>query len=747
MLKDMKKIRQVFLKIPVFIKSRSFQAAVIISIPGIVILAWKTGADLMPVPDRLVPDASDISRMQILDRNHTPLNITYENRWNTHDYVPLYEIPEFLQKIFIISEDKRFYSHSGIDWLARFNAAWQNLKAMGGVRGASTISEQVVKMLHPRPRSVWARWLEGFEAMLLEKRFSKSDILEFYLNQVPYASNRRGVVQASRYYFDRDPDTLSRKEILALAVMVRAPSRYNIKKDTECISGPVKRLAALALKGGLTGKKETGNLLKEKIRLKDFSLDVDAGHFVDFISRKNMESLNPKNGRIITTLDSGLQIGTKTLLDSRIHELAKSGVHNGALLIVHNRTGEVLAWVVSGDRSIGSAGSWINAVDTPRQPGSTLKPFVYTIALERGWTAATIIDDSPLSEPVGTGLHSYHNYSRIHYGTLSLRESLGNSLNIPALKALRYVGVEDFLSCLQDLGVKNLRESPDYYGDGLVLGNGEITLFELVQAYSALACRGMYKPLKVLLDEMPGNGEYPQKVFSPEAASLIGNILSDANARKLEFGTGGLLNFPVQTAVKTGTSNDYRDAWAVGYNNEYTVGVWMGNLDRTPMVRITGARGPAVVLRSVFAELNRNRDTEPLYLSPKLVSADVRASNPRSEKEDSPIYSEWFIPGTGPEEKPEDAAVQEPAVMVQPSPGLMLAMDPRIPDDHESFMFRLTGIQKNSKVRWFVDNELKAVTGSGEYLWPVSKGSHTVTARIRMKGKETKTEPVTFFVK
>jgi penicillin-binding protein 1C len=725
--KEMKYITE---QIQVIFKSRLFQGAVIIIILIAGILAWKTSADLLPVPKTLVPDASGISRTRILDRNHISLNITYQNQWNTHDYIPLYEIPEFLQEVFIVSEDKRYYSHSGVDWLARLNAILQNLRALGGVRGASTITEQVVKMLHPRPRTLWSRWLEGFEAQALEKNFSKSEILEFYLNEVPYASNRRGVVQAARFYFDRDLDTLSRKEIMSLAVMVRAPSRYNIRKNRDRISRPITQLVGLVLKQGLIDKKTVKDILKENIRLREFGLTVDAGHFVNFICRESRNLLIHEKGQILTTLDSSLQSKANTILDNRIKALSGKGVKNGAVLIVHNRTREVLAWVVSGNRSTDIPGSWIDAVTTPRQPGSTLKPFVYALALKKGWSAATIIDDSPLSEPVGTGSHSYNNYSRINYGKLTLRECLGNSLNIPAVRTLKYIGVENFLFSLRSLGVKSLQQPPDFYGDGLVLGNGEITLFELVQAYATLANQGLYQSLKVLLDEMPGTREYSIRIFSPEVASLIGNILSDSNARKLEFGSGGVLDFPVQTAVKTGTSNDYRDAWSVGYNNEYTVGVWMGNLDRSAMNRITGARGPALVLRSIFAELTRNRDTETLYLSPRLIQADVSPDTGLPGEDDNLTYSEWFVPGTKPEAGVKNLVNPETLTMIQPSPGLRLAMDPRIPDDHESFLFRLTGVPRRSKVEWFVDNELKAVTVSGDYMWPMSRGSHTVMARI-----------------
>ena len=729
-------------------KNRLFQVAIVTVTLITAALAWKTWADLLPLPHTLVPDASGISRMRILDRNHVPLSITYQNQWNTHDYIPIYEIPEFLQRVFIISEDKRFYSHRGVDWPARLSAMWQNLRALDAVRGASTISEQVVRMLHPRPRILWSRWLEGFEAQKLEKAFSKPEILEFYLNEVPYASNRRGIVQAARFYFDRDLDTLSRKEILSLAIMVRAPTTLDIRKNRNLILKPLARLTESVMREGLIDKKAASDILKENIRTRVSDLTVDAGHFIDFLHRERSSFLRPIKGRVITTLDSSLQFKAKMILDNRLNALSEKMVKNGAVLITHNRTHEVLAWVVSGRRSVNTPGSWIDAVSTPRQPGSTLKPFVYALALENGWSAATIIDDSPLTEPVGTGLHSYNNYSRIHYGKLTLRDSLGNSLNVPAVRTLQYIGIEKFLSCLQRLEMQSLCQPPDFYGDGLVLGNGEITLFELVQAYATLANQGLYYPLRFLLNEEPRTG-YPVRIFTPESASLIGNILSDSSARKLEFGDDGLLNFPVQTAVKTGTSNDYRDAWAVGYNNEYTVGVWMGNLDRTAMARITGAKGPAMVLRSLFAELNRNRDTEPLFLSPRLVQADVCRDSGLPGEGDCPVYSEWFVPGSKPEAWAENPVNLEPVTMMQPSPGLRLAMDPRIPDDHESFLFSLSGVPDNSHVEWYVDNELKAVTMSGDYLWQMSRGSHTVMARICTNDSKngSETQPVTFLVK
>ncbi|WP_253182185.1 biosynthetic peptidoglycan transglycosylase, partial [Candidatus Marithrix sp. Canyon 246] len=214
-------------------------------------LIWKTSLDLRSPPNSLSITNSSIKKVQVLDRYATPLTITYQNDWNIHYYVPLHDIPELLPKLFLLAEDKRFFQHGGSDWIARFYAMWQNIQALRVVRGASTISEQTVRILYPRKRTFWSHWLEGIEATRLEKRVSKADILEFYLNQVPYASQRRGVLQAARYYFDRDLDTLSLKEMMALAVLIRAPSRLDLHKGVIKIEAPIARLAKLALKANV----------------------------------------------------------------------------------------------------------------------------------------------------------------------------------------------------------------------------------------------------------------------------------------------------------------------------------------------------------------------------------------------------------------------------------------------------------------------------------------------------------------
>jgi penicillin-binding protein 1C len=314
---------------------------------------------------------------------------------------------------------------------------------------------------------------------------------------------------------------------------------------------------------------------------------------------------------------------------------------------------------------------------------------------------------------------------------------------------MQFVGLERFWGRLQDLGFYSLRQHPDHYGDGLALGNGEITLFELVRAYSTLAQRGVYHPLRLFLNNELAIA-HGQKVFSPEVSSLIGNILSDPEARKLEFGHGSLLRFPVQTAVKTGTSSDYRDAWAVGFNHRYAVGVWMGNLDGTVTDGITGATGPALVLRSVFAELNRNRATRPLYFCPRLVRVEICRDTGGVTDGDCPGYSEWFLPGTEPEPNETSTPRTQSLQLLRPTDGLQMALDPRIPDKQEAFAFELSEHPLGrASVDWFVDDELEATTPGGRLLWRLKRGTHRVWARVRVNASTPpiKTSEVNFTVK
>lgn len=821
-------------------------------------LAALTAASIRPLPSQLPPGGS-VARARVLSRDGLPLSVSYENRWNLHDAAPLYEIPTLLRQAVVAAEDRRFLDHSGVDWRARTHALLQNLLAGRRVRGASTISEQVVRMLHPRRRTLWAKWVETWEARRLERRFSKGEILEFYLNQVPYARRRRGVVQAARDLFGRELDTLSEREMLALAVIIRAPSRLDPRRrpsETSASVSPPRELLDSAvdrLRRRLIERGDLDRSADRRIREADLELSsapefFEAPHFVRFVRRITSTDAGPEPSRspadegperIVTTLDAGLQRKVERILSDEVARLASRGVHGGAALVVDHRRGEVLAWVMVGgsaERPEGSgvsaptAGyaatgrtSQIDAVITPRQPGSTLKPLLYALALDDDLTAATLIDDSPYALPVGTGLHHFRNYSRHFYGPLRLRLALGNSLNVPAVRTVRAVGAERFLETLHRLGIRSLDRPASFYGEGLALGSGEITLYELVQAYAALARGGVYRPLRVLAAPVPGlsrasattpalsvaeggeaeesgtarrgaedlrlrygPGFAPRRIFSEEAATLIGNILSDPAARRLEFGGGGVLELPVQTAVKTGTSNDYRDAWTVGYGSRYVVGVWMGNLDRQAMLRVTGAAGPALAFRSIMAELRQRGSSRSLPLSRRLRRVRICGVTGLLAGPACPTIDEWFRSGHEPRQRcsePHDdrrPASHRPAIaasrlpgpgparsdlrsspggriaatargipapapngprLLRPTPGLRLARDPRLPGRLQAYPFLLQAPRPPRRVEWRVDGRIAGRTqASTRLLWPLEKGTHRVFARVWFEGQSAPEE-------
>ncbi|WLQ13087.1 transglycosylase domain-containing protein [Hahella aquimaris] len=682
-------------------------------------LAGATYFAITPLPDDLSAVIASASKNTYLDRRGKRLNITYENEWNIYDVNDFHNIPEFLRRAFVLSEDKRFFSHGGVDWLARLNATRQNVMSGGVVRGASTISEQVVRMLHPRPRTPWSRWIEGFEAANLEAQFSKVEILEFYLNQVPYSARRRGVMQAAQYYFGRDLSTLNYKEMLALAVLVRSPRWLDPQRQLRNLNRAIDNLLdRLELDDD-----ERAAIAAQSLELQKTDIHYDLSHFIRFAENR-LSAQNLENGAVYTTIDTELQTKIQQTLDNRLDNLTSYRVQNGAVLVIDHESNEILSWVVGYAGRDDKPFNRIDAITTPRQPGSTLKPLLYANAIRKGWTAATMLDDSPLQESVGLGMHTYHNYSRGYYGRISLREALGNSLNIPAVLAIQYVGPGEFLNFLHDLGVDSLSGHPNVYGDGLALGNGEMTLFELVQAYSVLARMGDFRPLSFTEGSQGYQGH---RVLSEDISSLVADIMSDPAAREKEFGWDSVLNFPHQTAVKTGTSSDYRDAWSVGFNDKYTVGVWMGNLDYAEMNKVTGSMGPAYVLRSVFNELNKNREVKPLYLSSNLQKLSVCINTGELADNGCESRDEWFLPGTTPGEVNKDTGEVR---IRKPSKGLLMAMDPRIPDESEYFEFALTEADNIKSVKWFINGQLVATTDKPTYNWKLSKGDFATRAEI-----------------
>lgn len=719
------------------LKRRVWLIAVAVVAVAALALGLASWHALMPLPASLGEDSAAASNgvQHFVAADGTPLNLSFSGHFNRAEVLPLSRIPPLLREAFVASEDRRYWVHGGVDWSARFAALWGNLRARRIERGASTIGEQVARILSPRPRTYWSHWIAGLDADRLLRRFGHAEVLEFYLNQVPYGAQRRGVAQAAHYYFGCDPGALDPAEQLALAVLVRSPDAYDPRRHPRALRRAVDRLAHRMLAERVIGAVQLEAIRRAPIQPGQTPLPVDAGPFVVYAAQR-ARALGIDAAVLRTTLDPDLQRYVQQALRTRLRELTTRGVRNAAALVVDNATGDVLAWAVAP----GGDPYGIDPVLTPRQPGSTLKPFVYGLAMAHlGWQPDHVLMDTPLAERIDTGVHRYRNYSGRHYGRVSLRYALANSLNIPAVRTAQAVGVPAIVDELQQFGFTSFDRSADYYGPAIVLGDGAVSLFDLVQGYASLARHGEFLPLHVL-ENVPRPD--PVRVLPATVTSLLADILSDPDARAAEFGSDSVLDLPFATAVKTGTSSDYHDIWTVGFDDRYTVGVWMGRLDGGATDGLTGSLGPAPVLRQMFARLRATAPYAGLWHSPALRAVETCewiGPPPCVQRR------EWYLPSAADSQIAAKAARATPAI-AQPLEGEMLAIDPRVPAKSQRFSFALdTAGLAIRRVAWSVDG--KALS-AGSASWLLKAGPHQVSARVWLDRNEPAIDvgPVAFSV-
>jgi len=682
---------------------------------GVVVLFFIINFKLPPKLSEFEPE---VSKPQVLSRNGEPLNITYQNNLNLHNQVALSKIPIFLQNAFIVSEDKNFYTHHGIDFKAKIAALWQGLSQWNFFRGASSISEQCVRILHPRSRNIFNKLLEMLEASLMEIRNSKSEILEFYLNQVPYAHNILGVKAAALSYFGRDLGTLNKKEMLALAILVRAPSRFDLRKKSSQLADSIENLARRMYDKNHINFEDLMQISQRSaFKLNDSQHKFYAPDFVKFVL--NNHSGNSQT--IHTTLDENLQTLVSQTLTQDLKKLKKFKVNNAAALVVDIKTAQVLAYAQAGFDSYGNPNK-IDIIHSPRSPGSSLKPFVYAQAFEQGASGATLVNDTPLIQSIGFGQHDFRNYSETFYGLINLRQALGNSLNIPALKLAQFVGLSKIYNFLQSAGITSLSRDVDYYGAGLAIGSAPISLWDLVQAYGVLASGGFFKKLSYRQNE-----NHPaQQILSAESANMVTDILSDNSARTLEFGLNSPLNFSYPLATKTGTSSGYHDAWIVGYDSNYLVGVWFGNLNFEASPGLTGAKGPASTLRSIFAHLNTQKIWQDFKISSQLKMQKI--CNPEKT-----LCYEDYVNANLPliKEIPDvDGKI------ITPTANLRIVISPRVPRHLQSYNFSIAWQKDYDSVEWWLNEKLEATTKTKNYLWDLQAGNQQLCVNVLHANKK-----------
>lgn len=562
-----------------------------------VALAFFCWYQLFSIPKELT-QKNAIRSIQITDRNGLPLRETLSATSGRQRWVALNEISPNLISATIIAEDKRFYRHNGVDLLAIARAIVSNIRAKHIVSGGSTITEQLVRLLRQDRRTLGAKVLEAILAQRIEQSLSKDEILEQYLNRAPYGNQLFGVEAASQMYFGKPSSDLSISESAFLAILPRAPSAFDPYRNFNTVANLYRKLIQKMSKEGRISSDAMQSALRSELKLLPKRAVFLAPHFIEMLRFPNSHGAT-----IRTSLDLRLQTRIENIVDTNLRLLERYNVTNAAVVVLDNRTGEIIALVGSRDyNDIKHAGN-VNGAMSRRQPGSALKPFTYALALDKGFTAASILPDIELHFPTENGDYTPKNYDLKYRGPVRLRMALANSLNVPAVFMLSKLGTQELLLKLHELGFKSLDKGAEYYGLGLTLGNGEVTLLELANAYSTLARGGIYIPTTTFPDQRAPEGK---KIFSNDAAYIISDILSDNSSRRMSFGEDSPLNFPFRVAAKTGTSKNFRDNWAVGYTPEVTVAVWVGNFDADPMHGTSGITGAAPIFRDVFLEISKN---------------------------------------------------------------------------------------------------------------------------------------------
>ena len=632
----------------------------------------------------------------LLDRNGEPLSrVRIDRERRRGDWVSAEEVSPALAAAVLVSEDRRFREHAGVDWLAMAGAFRQT--AAGERRGGSTLTMQLAAYLHPGlesggRRGLRDKWRQMRQALALERAWTKDQLLEAWFNLTPFRGEVEGVDAAARALIGKRAGGLDRVESALLAALVRSPNASPAR---------VSRRACVLL-----ARDEQACLQAQGMAAAGFSarrtrseIEGDAPHLARMLAKRPGE-------RVSSTLDARVQRHAVETLQRHLRELDGRNVEDGALVVLDNATGDVLAWV--GSSGALSRAAEVDGVTARRQPGSTLKPFLYALALEeRLLTAASLLDDSPLAVTTPAGLYVPQNYDRGYKGHVSLRQALASSLNVPAVRTLAVTGYEPFYRQLKALGFTTLTRDADHYGYSLALGGAEVTLLQLTNAYRALANAGVYTPARTVPGE--SGDAAPVQAIASGAAYIVSDILSDSSARALTFGLAGPLATRYAASVKTGTSKDMRDNWAIGFTARYTVGVWVGNFSGAPMHDVSGVSGAAPVWREVMDFLHQGDAPRAAISPPGLVRRHVVF-----EGNVEPAREEWFLAGTETERiVPVLAGAGRPRIE-SPANGAIYAIDPDIPRERQRITLHARGAQQGSSFR-LEDGRL--VPADAPYLW------------------------------
>lgn len=620
----------------------------------------------LPSPDKIVRQTGFST--QIMDRNGQVLYDVYANQNRSPE--KLEDIPLYLRQATVSIEDKNFYSHAGFDPMGVVRGL-SRFFTRGRAQGGSTLTQQLIKnALLSNDRTVVRKIKEFILAIEIERKFSKDQILQMYLNEVPYGGTAWGVGAASQTYFGRDVKDLNLVECAILAGMPQSPSAYSPYSSTP-------KAYVQRTKDVLRRMREDGHINKDQetqavaqlanVVFQTKGAGFKAPHFVQYVEkileeRYGQASVEQGGLKVTTTLDLELQEKTQQIVADEIAKVEKQHITNGAAVVINPETGEILSMVGSKDFNAEKVGQY-NVVTALRQPGSSFKPFTYVTAFKEGYTASSLLMDVPTTFPGGVGQPDYIpvNYDNKFVGPIQMRYALANSRNIPAVKTLAKVGIKDVLTTANDMGLTTLpptTETLKRVGLSLTLGGGEVRLLDMADAYSAFVNKGYrIDPVailkvtdangKILEDNRPKKGK---QVLTEQQAFLINSILSDNDARSAEFGLNSYLKVPdYNVMVKTGTTNDKRDNWTIGGNGNAMVGVWVGNNDNSPMLNVaSGISGASPIWHKIVVASLAGKPKLSFDIPENVITAQVDSVSGYAAHDGFSSRSEVFIKGTEP---------------------------------------------------------------------------------------------------
>lgn len=659
--------------------------------------------------------ASDVL---VLDRTgHLLGRVRSDFQARRGDWIELSDISVALQRAVIQSEDRRFYTHPGVDWRAVAAAGWGNL-FHSQHRGASTLTMQLLGFIAqeyrrgPEGRGIIQKVDQAWQAVSMEESWTKPQILEAYLNLAAFRGELTGIDALSRVLFQKHSSGLNGREAAIAAVLLRGPNApLPVLQQRSC---------ALLVDMGMAQECQgLGDFLYQVLERRSAPW-ADTRNLAPHFARLVIGQLEtaPAPGLALpTSLDAALQRFVLQRVGRRLQALGMANVRDAAVVVMDNETGEVLAYVgSSGDLS---AASRVDHARALRQAGSTLKPFLYAQALEQErLTTVSLLDDGPLNLPTGNGLYIPQNYDERFSGWVSVRTALASSLNIPAVRTLLMVTPDSFARRLLAFGLP-LAQTGDFYGYSLALGSADVTLLSLVNAYRALANMGNYSEPRYF----PAGHAIPksQQIMSPAASWMVGDILSDRQARARTFGLDSPLSTPFWSAVKTGTSKDMRDNWCVGWSARYTVGVWVGNSGGASMRDVSGVSGAGPIWHDIMTHLHRSLQSVQAPRPAGVSSAMVSFQNDIEPRRLDSFIGDSVLEHV---ELAEHGRGHGLPRILSPISGTILALDPDIPAEKQRMLLKADEADGSRSLTWWLGSD---VLGSGgESSWLPQPGHHRI---------------------